>query len=158
MKQPVKLPRPELFRLLIREIRLFIAGAILFNQGVADQLGVNATDHQLLNLLDLLGSATPGRLAQLTGLTTGGITVVLDRLEAAKYLRRERNPKDRRSWIIRPNPARMRNVFALYKPVDEGMDRLAGQYSNEELGVVLDFFAQANRARAAMRSETPPAG
>ena len=154
MKEPVNLSRPELFRLLIREIRSFIAGAILFNQGVADQLGVNATDHQVLNLLDLLGAATPGRLAQLTGLTTGGITMVLDRLETAKYLRRERNPKDRRSWIIRPNPARMRKVFALYKPVNEGMDRLSHQYSEEELSIVLDFFTQANRARAAIREET----
>jgi MarR family transcriptional regulator, organic hydroperoxide resistance regulator len=158
MKKVVNLARPELFRLLIREMRLFIAGAILFNQRVADQLGINATDHQVLNHLDLLGSATPGRLAQLTGLTTGGITLVLDRLESAKYLKRERNPKDRRSWIIRPNPARMGKVFALYKPIDVGMDRLASRYSNEELCVVLDFFAQANRARDAMRAETPAAG
>jgi len=43
---------------------------------------------------------TPGKLAELTGLTTGGITVVLDRLEKAKYIRQERNPNDRRSISI----------------------------------------------------------
>jgi MarR family transcriptional regulator, organic hydroperoxide resistance regulator len=151
MHKPVKLRRPKLFRLLIREIRLFIAGAILFNQRVADQLGINTTDHQVLNLLDLLGAATPGRLAQLTGLTTGGITMVLDRLENARYVRRERNPKDRRSWIVHPSPARMRKVATLYKPVDKGMDWLSRQYSNQELGIILDFFTQANRAREAIR-------
>jgi MarR family transcriptional regulator, organic hydroperoxide resistance regulator len=151
MQKPVNLRRLKLFRLLIREIRLFIAGAILFNQRVADQLGVNSTDHQVLNLLDLLGAATPGRLAQLTGLTTGGITMVLDRLENARYVKRERNQKDRRSWIVRPSPARMRKVAALYKPVDKGMDWLSRQYSNQDLGIILDFFTQANSAREAMR-------
>ena len=72
---------------LNREIRRFLAEAILFNQQLADRLGINATDYQILNLLDLFGPATPGDLAQLTDLSSGGMTVVIDRLEKAGYLR-----------------------------------------------------------------------
>ena len=66
---------------LIRETRHFLAEAILFNQQLADRLGINPIDYQVLNLLDLFGPATPGDLAQLTGLSSGGMTVVIDRLE-----------------------------------------------------------------------------
>ena len=86
---------------LIRETRHFLAEAILFNQQLADRLGINPIDYQVLNLLDLFGPATPGDLAQLTGLSSGGMTVVIDRLEQAHYIEREHNPRDRRSVIVR---------------------------------------------------------
>jgi DNA-binding MarR family transcriptional regulator len=78
----------------VLEVRRFIANTVLFNQRLADALGINATDYQVLNVLDLRGSARPGELAKLTGLTTGGVTVVLDRLERAGFVRRERNPNE----------------------------------------------------------------
>src|SRR5215813_4819855 len=84
--------RSELMEALTKEVRQFIAGAILFNLKVAEDLGRNATDLQCLNLLEIQGSATPGELAKWSRLTTGGITVVLDRLEKAGYIRREPNP------------------------------------------------------------------
>ena len=97
---------------LEREVRRMLAGAILFNQKVAEELKLNVTDLQCLNLLDLQGELTPGELARCCGLTTGGATVVLDRLEKAGYLRREANPRDRRSLLIRPVEARVRKLQA----------------------------------------------
>src|SRR5580698_8914249 len=88
---------------LIRQIRQLIAGSILFNQRIADRVGLHLTDMQCLNLLDLLGPVTPGKLAACTGLTTGGVTVMLDRLEKAGVVKRERNPNDRRSVLVRVN-------------------------------------------------------
>src|SRR5580704_10211855 len=98
-----KQSRAERLITLVEEIRAFIAGAILTNQRIAQSMGINPTDQQMLNLLDLSGGATPGKLAQWTGLTTGGVTVALDRLETAGYIVRERNPGDRRSVIVRVN-------------------------------------------------------
>ena len=97
--------RDDLLLRLEQGVRRMLAGAIIFNQQVAESLGVNATDLQCLNLLELQGALTPGDLARCCGLTTGGVTVVLDRLEKAGYVRREANPRDRRSLLIRPVPA-----------------------------------------------------
>jgi DNA-binding MarR family transcriptional regulator len=132
---------------LLGEVRRFIANAVLFNQHLADRLHINATDYQVLNLLDLRGSATPGALAQLTGLTTGGVTVVLDRLENAGFVRRERNPHDRRSVIIRTVPAKMREVSQLYKPIIAAMKQVVSAYDAREISTIVDFFERANRTR-----------
>jgi len=139
--------KTELFESLMREIRRFIANAVLFNQQLADQLGVNATDYQVLNLIDLRGQATPGELAQLTGLTTGGVTVALDRLEKAGFAKRERNPHDRRSVIVRPVPAKMRRIFALYEPIIAAMQRGVSVYDERELATIVDFFERSNASR-----------
>src|SRR5580698_5169113 len=99
---------------LVIEIRKFIASAIFFNQKVAERFHLNLTDTQCLNLLELSGSATPGQLATRTGLTTGGVTVVLDRLEKAGFVKREPNPNDRRSLIVRTLPGNMTRLHAAY--------------------------------------------
>jgi MarR family transcriptional regulator, organic hydroperoxide resistance regulator len=132
---------------LIRAIREFIAGAVLHNQRLADQLGINYTDQQVLNLVDLAGSAKPGDLARMTALTTGGVTVCLDRLERAGFIRRERNPDDRRSVIVRTQPERMKEVMALYRSVNEVMGEIFSAYSEKELETVLDFLERTNRTR-----------
>jgi DNA-binding MarR family transcriptional regulator len=132
---------------LIRETRHFIAEAIVFNQQLADRLEINAIDYQILNLIDLFGPATPGDLAQLTGLSSGGMTVVLDRLEKAHYLERERNPSDRRSVIVRFAAAPKRKIAAFYKPILARMDRVFAAYNEEQLGVINDFFRRSNRLR-----------
>lgn len=63
-------------------------------------LGINRTDGRCLDIVDRHGRMTAGRLAADSGLTTGAVTMVLDRLEAAGYIARERDPKDRRKvWI-----------------------------------------------------------
>jgi len=139
--------RAELAVSLIREIREFIAGAILNNQRVADRLGINYTDQQVLNLVDLLSDAKPGDLARLTGLTTGGITMSLDRLEKAGYVRRERNPGDRRSVIIRMVPERRRKIFEQHQTANQVMSEIFAAYGEKDLALILDFFARTNRAR-----------
>lgn len=132
---------------LTREVRRFIAGAILFNLKVADEEGLNGTDIQCLNLLELQGSATPGELARWAFLTTGGVTVVLDRLEKAGYIRRQPNPHDRRGSIIRPVPAAARKLHALYQSKGQGLAQALSAYNEGELKLILDFFNRANSSR-----------
>jgi len=139
--------RAELAASLIREMREFIAGAILNNQRIADRLGINYTDQQVLNLVDLLSDAKPGDLARLTGLTTGGITMSLDRLEKAGYVRRERNPEDRRSVIIRMAPERRRKIIEQHQSANQIMAKIFAAYGEQDLDLILDFFARTNRAR-----------
>src|SRR5262245_36530954 len=78
---------------------------VLLHQTIADRLGLNLTDHKALNfVLDAGKPITPGQLAALTGLTTGAITGIVDRLEAAGFVRRKRDPEDRRQVMIEINP------------------------------------------------------
>src|ERR1700758_3070429 len=92
---------------IVLEIRKFIAGAIFFNAQAAEKAGLGLTDMQMLHVLQLYGPSTPSRLAAETRLSSGGVTVALDRLEKGGYIRRQPNPGDRRSLIIHINPSRL---------------------------------------------------
>src|SRR5271155_192839 len=70
---------------VVLEIRKFIAAAIFFNTQAAEKAGLGLTDMQLLHMLQLYGPSTPSRLGGWTRLSSGGITVALDRLEKAGY-------------------------------------------------------------------------
>lgn len=138
---------------LVAQIRRFIAGTILFNQKVADRVGLHVTDMQCINLLELLGPVTPGKLSDYTGLTTGGVTVMLDRLEKAGFVKRERNPNDRRSVLVRVNPAKLKKVNALYEGINRQFGAYLAQIPETELQTVVKFLSGVN----AIRREEPPA-
>jgi DNA-binding MarR family transcriptional regulator len=135
--------RTEFLQSIVLEVRKFLAAGILFNEKVAADLGLNGTDLQFLNLLELEGSATPGDLARHSGLTTGGVTVALDRLEKAGYVKREPNPKDRRSNIIRPVPKRLLELYLIYKSKGDLVMEVLAEFSDRELGVILRFLQKA---------------
>jgi DNA-binding MarR family transcriptional regulator len=100
---------------LIRELKTSSSRGILFHQTLADWLGLNITDHKCLGFLLEEGPQTAGRLAELTGLTTGAITGVIDRLEKAGYVKREKDSHDRRRVMIEPifgSEAKMTSLFA----------------------------------------------
>jgi DNA-binding MarR family transcriptional regulator len=140
--------RAELIQTVGTEVRRFLAGGIFLNLKVAEDIGINATDLQCLNVLELQGSATPTELAGWSRLTTGGITVVLDRLEKAGYIRREPNPKDRRSTIIRPVMPAFAKLETIYRSKAEGLAKALSSYNNSELETIVDFFVKTNAAGA----------
>src|SRR6185437_5384251 len=98
---------PERQRLLIdldREMRRVSSQAVMFSQAVAMRLSINPTDLECLGIIGETGALTAGQLAELTGLTTGAITGVIDRLEKAGFVRRAQDPDDRRRVIVQPLP------------------------------------------------------
>jgi DNA-binding MarR family transcriptional regulator len=141
--------RTALYANLNRAVRLFIAGSSLYSQRVAEKLSLHPTDLQFLNVLDLLGPLTPKVLGQFSGLSSGGVTVVLDRLERAGYIRRRPNPDDGRSIIVEFSPSRRRKVKAHYDAVDQQFAGLLKCSSDAELDTVLAFFARMTAARSA---------
>ena len=89
-----------------------IANVVLFNHAANVSLGLGASDSQFLTLLRTRGALTPGQLAEASGLTSGTVTGVIDRLEKAKLVRRERDDGDRRKcsscrWQTRPTASRL---------------------------------------------------
>jgi DNA-binding MarR family transcriptional regulator len=143
----------RLFPALVRAVRLFIAGSSLFSQRVSEKLGLHPTDMQFLNLLELLGPVTPGVLAQCSGLSTGGVTVVLDRLEQAGYVRRSQNPSDRRSVLVGIVPARQKKVNANYDSVQKQFEQVLIGFTDQELETIFKFFSTANEMRPLHDSE-----
>ena len=81
-----------------------------------------------------------GRLAELTGLTTGAVTGIIDRLERAGYVRRANDPKDRRRTIVEPtrNKKLERKLEAIFIPLRDSMHKVLSTYSDAELAFLLD--------------------
>jgi DNA-binding MarR family transcriptional regulator len=116
-----------------------IAGAILFSHQVAEKAGLGPSDGQFLTLLQVHGPLTPGRLAELSGLTTGTVTGVLDRLERAGYVRRDRSLNDRRKVLVSRVEERIQQDMAPYTAKGRFLLDLLRQYDDEQLAVVADF-------------------
>jgi DNA-binding MarR family transcriptional regulator len=118
------------------------AGAImqLLGQVSADRIGINATDLNCLNIVALTGRMTAGELAQQTGLSTASITGVLDRLEDGGFVRRVRDPHDRRLVIIElaAGPG-LSKIGPTFGPVVKAWRATAASYSDDELRLLLEF-------------------
>ncbi len=118
---------------------------IMFHQSVADVLGLHITDHKCLDLIRQYGAMPAGRIAELTGLTTGAVTGIIDRLEKAGYVRRANDPKDRRRTIVEPirNKKWERKIEAVFIPFHERMHKLLSSYSDSELAFLLDVLTKS---------------
>ena len=119
---------------------------VLFHAAIADRLGVGATDVKCYSILRQVGAITAGELAERTGLTTGAITGVIDRLERADLVRRARDPHDRRRIVLElvHDPERERAIGALYEPLGRAITELVGQFSAAERATLLDFLIKAS--------------
>jgi DNA-binding MarR family transcriptional regulator len=152
--------RAELLLALNDEFRQLSTATILFHQAIADRLGMNVTDHKCADVLSRTGPITAGELARITGLTTGAITGVIDRLEEAGFVRRGKDPADRRRVVVVPDVERMENVIGpLFASMARSATALCERYSTEQLAVIRDF---TRRAREMADEETrklrePPA-
>jgi DNA-binding MarR family transcriptional regulator len=136
--------REEIIQAIIEKRREMSTETIMFHQAVADILGLHITDHKCLDLIHHYGAVPAGRLAELTGLTTGAVTGIIDRLEEAGYVRRTDDPKDRRRIIVEPtkNKKWERKIEAIFIPLHERMHKLLSSYSESELAFLLDVLTK----------------
>jgi DNA-binding MarR family transcriptional regulator len=136
--------REEVIHAIIEKRREMSTETIMFHQAVADELGLHITDHKCLDLIRNYGAMPAGRLAELTGLTTGAVTGTIDRLEKAGYVRRANDPNDRRRTIVEPtrNKKLERKIEAIFIPLHERMHELLSSYSDSELAFLLDVLTK----------------
>lgn len=116
---------------------------ILFHTAIADKLGLNPTDHKALDLITREGSVTAGRLAELTGLTTGAVTGVIDRLEKAGFVQRTRPANDRRQVIIQPIPEEIQKIHHLFESLGQAVMTMTDRFSDRELAIIHDYLTQS---------------
>jgi DNA-binding MarR family transcriptional regulator len=111
-----------------------------------------------LDLIHRFGAMPAGRLAELTSLTTGVLTGMIDRLEKAGYLRWTNDPKDRRKTIIKPisNKKLERKIEMIFMPIHERMHKFLSSYSDSELAflrnAMMEFIKQTHEESKRLRS------
>jgi DNA-binding MarR family transcriptional regulator len=130
----------ELFGQLMVEIRASQNATDRYDQAVADTLGLNRTDMRCLDILDRLGRLTAGQLAEQTGLTTGAVTTVIDRLEKAGHARRVRDTHDRRRIYVELTNEARRQAGAFYAEHAALADSLYKRYSEDQIELLLEFI------------------
>jgi DNA-binding MarR family transcriptional regulator len=142
----------ELLRELEVENRRSTVEGIFFLQAVAQRSGMNLTDLQCITVLTSTGPITAGRLAEMMGLTTGAITGLVNRLERAGYVRRERDPADARRVVIWPVMEELERAgIGFFGSQGEVVDELLSGYDDRDLAVILDLLRKSN---AIMRETT----
>ncbi len=136
----------EVLEELTRELRQFNGLGASFFRVAAARIGMAVTDIQVMDILDLTGSSTAGQLAEFTGLTTGAITRILDRLEEAGLVHREHDPTDGRKVIVRLAKGKdeMHKVRSILDSVGKAWGEVASCYDDEQIAFLLEFLKHGN--------------
>ena len=126
-----------------------IANVVLYNHVVAQRVGLGASDGQFMTLLNIHGPLTPGELARHTGMTTGTVTGVLDRLERAGLVARTRDTADRRRVVVTPRQDVIeKTLYPHYTQQAEGLDSILRDRSPAELEAIESFLVDLNAGTA----------
>ena len=118
--------------------------SIQMHEAIARKAGISGTDHKYLGFLIEKGQMTAGELSNLTGLTTGAVTGLIDRFEKKKLVKRQFAEDDRRKVIIKPNTENIMALFVpLYKEFRNKSEILLASFSNKETKIIETYFLKA---------------
>jgi DNA-binding MarR family transcriptional regulator len=144
MKKPASVPKRTalIIRVGMELGRELSTVSIFFHQAIASKMNLNVTDTRCFELMSRYSHEplTAGYLARATGLTTGAVTGILDRLEKASLVERFRDPSDRRKVFVRPRPDALQRIGRLYEGLAAASLKLASRYSTKELQVIKDYL------------------
>lgn len=147
---------PELARRLMLAVRASQTADDVFDETAVEFLGVSRSDGRCLDIVDRLGKCTAGRLAAESGLTTGAVTALVDRMERAGYLVRARDTEDRRKvWIEVTDRTRHLNRL-IWGHLGVVLPPLFERFTLEQIGAIVDYLeigTYINRQRAALLQE-----
>lgn len=147
---------------LKRELRKINGFGASFFRVVATQTGMAAdTDIQVMDILDLAGEVSAGQLADLMGMSTGAIARILNRLEEAGLVHRERDPNDGRRVIVRLERGKdeMHKIHSILDSLEQTWDEVVSRYDEEQLAFLLEFLQHSNtlsRRELVQLQEVPP--
>ena len=142
----IKAKRNELLAAIGMTMREVSGLSVLHSHAMAAALGINSTDLECLDLVMLRGRMTAGELADMTGLTTGAITGVIDRLEKANFVRRERDSIDRRKVFVAVLPSVQENLNPLGEPMQAAVFGVLARYKDRDLAMLLEMLSELQAA------------
>jgi len=143
---------------VIRSLRRVNLQGSFFGQTVAIRFGLSESDIETLEALMDMGASTAGRLSELTGLTSGAVTRVVDRLEQAGYVQRIPDPADRRRVIVEVVPEKVAAIQSTLGRIGQASAEEIGRYTDAQLVLINDFLArmeQITRDEATTLREHP---
>src|SRR5947207_15123459 len=142
---------------VLRSLRRVNLQGSFFGQTVAIRFGLSESDIETLEQLIDMGATTAGKLSELTGLTSGAVTRVIDRLEQAGFVRRVPDPADRRRVIVEVVPEKVAAVQSTLNRVGTVSAGEIARYTDAQLALITDFLTrmeQITRDEATTLHET----
>ena len=120
---------------------------VFLHQAIAQSVGLNATDTKCIDLIISRpdGMATAGWLSEMTGLTTGAITHILDRLENRRFVERVRDTQDRRKIFIRVRTESLKPLMPKYDAIGKAYMTLADRYDDNDLELICDYMERSSQ-------------
>ncbi|MET3922857.1 MarR family transcriptional regulator [Arthrobacter sp. UYEF20] len=159
MKQRADEPDRAVKKELTLLTRRHSTATVLFHHAMADRLGLGPTDHKCLDLLLQHEDMSGSRLAAITGLTTGAITGVVNRLEKAGYVRRQSDPSDGRRQRLEPVPERIAYVSKMFAEYGPDLASLLAGMDAVQISAVVTFLTRATehleQHATALRADAP---
>jgi DNA-binding MarR family transcriptional regulator len=119
---------------------------VFLHQAIAQSVGLNATETKCIDLVlrSPNSSVTAGQLSDMTGLTTGAITHILDRLEKQQFIERVRDTRDRRKVFVRVRPESLEPLIPKYEAIGKAYVSLVEQYGEKELQLICDYLEKTS--------------
>lgn len=150
--------RKRVLEVLARVGRANSDATVLFHSTIASLMDMHPTDYKTLGILERLGPMSAGQVARHCGLATASVTNLIDRLERKGFVRRARDPADRRRVLVEPVLDRVAASRELFASTRKSMARLFDRYSSSDLAVIADFLERnAERLREETRKLRPRA-
>jgi DNA-binding MarR family transcriptional regulator len=139
----------------LRDLRIQL-GAV--SHQVSGRVRIRDVDLDCLDVIDRSGPLTPSALAKRTGLHPATLTGILDRLERAGFVARERDPSDRRAVVVKGQRDRAAEMYRLYAGMNAAIDQICARYAEPELAVIADFLRRTAEAGATVAADLAGAG
>ncbi|MGH8953192.1 MAG: MarR family winged helix-turn-helix transcriptional regulator [Acidimicrobiia bacterium] len=150
--------RAVLLRRLVEAVRASQSASDVLDEAFTNFVGINRTDGRCLDVVDRHGRITAGDLAREVGLTTGAVTAVVDRMEAAGLMKRGSDPDDRRKVLIELTSEAKSLAADVYGPLAHSTRPLLESLSDQEVLTLIGFFETGRRINLeraeAIRSRT----
>jgi len=120
---------------------------VFLHQAIAQSIGLNATDTKCMELIvrGPGGSVTAGWLSEMTGLTTGAVTHILDRLEKRRFVERLRDTADRRKVFVRALPENLQPLIPKYEAIGNAYLQMVEQYSDKDLQLICEYLEKVSQ-------------
>ena len=147
--------RTELLQEVQELGRKISSQTVFLHQAIAQDVGLNATDTRCVDLIvsDAKGMVTAGRLSELTGLTTGAITHILDRLEKRGIVERVRDSEDRRRVFVQVRVESLEPLLPKYEKLAQAFLAVAAEYSDDELALVCGYMRKMSETSERLMAE-----
>lgn len=135
---------------------MFSTQTVFLHEAIAQTAGLNATDIRCLSLIRFHpdGLVTAGWLSDITGLTTGAITHIVDRLEKRGFIERIRDTEDRRKVFVRIRPESFVEIESQYEALGRSYGGVIEHYSDSELMLITDYLEKMSEMTERLMADT----